>query len=472
MRSYLSVLVFGLLLMQSGCVTSRHMPEGLDFSGPQRAAKQLEFLADRTWLDENEQRQSEQQIFDAAFAMIAEAKSLVLLDMFLFNPYQGAHKENHRALSGELTAALIAQKQRYPALEVVVITDPVNTVYGGLPSPQFEQMRGADIRVIETNLPKLPDSNPAYSMIWRTLLRPFGNAPGDLLPNPIGEGRVSLRSYLALLNFKANHRKTLITDSPAGLVALVTSANPHDGSSAHDNVALKFMGNAVVDLLNTERAVLALSNQSLKYPADIKTSATAEPVETLQVLTEGGIRRGILAMINAAEKGDRLDLSMFYLSERAVVSALAKAQQRGVIVRALLDPNKDAFGRKKNGIPNRQTGAELEQAGASVRWCDTFGEQCHAKLLLWQGRSGEAAMIVGSANFTRRNINNLNLETSVLLTGNTNTQAINAAANNFEDYWSNRDNKTFSTEYSRYEDTSMRRRWMYRFMEWSGISTF
>ncbi len=50
---------------------------------------------------------------------------------------------------------------------------------------------------------------------------------------------------------------------------------------------------------------------------------------------------------------------MFYLSERQIIKALIAAQQRGVQVRVLLDPNKDAFGREKNGIPNRQVAAEL-----------------------------------------------------------------------------------------------------------------
>ncbi|MFU8869003.1 carboxyl transferase domain-containing protein, partial [Natronococcus sp.] len=42
------------------------------------------------------------------------------------------------------------------------------------------------------------------------------------------------------------------------LVALVMSANPHDGSSAHGNVALAVRGAVVHDLLRSEQAVLAL----------------------------------------------------------------------------------------------------------------------------------------------------------------------------------------------------------------------
>ncbi len=39
-----------------------------------------------------------------------------------------------------------------------------------------------------------------------------------------------------MLNFKANHRKILITENEA----LITSANVHDASAYHSNIALWF----------------------------------------------------------------------------------------------------------------------------------------------------------------------------------------------------------------------------------------
>ncbi|HCD06420.1 MAG TPA: phospholipase, partial [Methylophaga sp.] len=72
----------------------------------------------------------------------------------------------------------------------------------------------------------------------------------------------------------------------------------------------------------------------------------------------------------------------------------------GVRLRVLLDPNKDAFGREKNGVPNRPVAHELMQAGATVRWCDTHGEQCHAKWLMHRGAEGQSMMLLGSTNLT------------------------------------------------------------------------
>ena len=211
-----------------------------------QSAESVTFLADLSWIDAQGTRHLEQQIFDATLGMIERAQTLIVLDMFLFNAWQGPVRETHRGLSAEISDALLAKKQDRPDIAITVISDPVNAVYGGLLSPHLEAMRVAGIDVVLTDLTQLQDSNPIYSGIWRWLIRPFGNSEGTALPNPFGPGRVSVRSYLTLLNFKANHRKLLISDDGTGdFQALVSSANPHDGSSAHRNVAIQFSGNAV-----------------------------------------------------------------------------------------------------------------------------------------------------------------------------------------------------------------------------------
>jgi len=49
-------------------------------------------------IDTNGERQLEQQIFDAILEMINSADQFILIDMFLFNDWQGPVKESHRAL--------------------------------------------------------------------------------------------------------------------------------------------------------------------------------------------------------------------------------------------------------------------------------------------------------------------------------------------------------------------------------------
>lgn len=466
--------IVGALLALSGpmtaCQNLKGLPNGVSFEGKPIATTEVDFVADTTWIDQTGQRHVQQAIFDEVFRLIAAANKQIVLDMFLYNDFQGSPPEKTRALAGDLTRALIAKKLDRPNIDIVVITDPVNTLYGGLSSPYFERLEAAGIRVVTTNLYQLRDSNAVYSLFWRIFAKPFGNTIATTLPNPIGPGRVSLRSYLELANFKANHRKVFIADQGNDYVGFVSSANPHDGSSAHRNAAIRFTGAAVADLLASENAVLILSGQP---PVEIDIPVNQEAFgPTIQVVTEGKIKHAILSRLDQASADDNVDIMMFYLSDRTIIGALKRAQARGVKLRILLDPNKDAFGREKNGIPNRPVAHELTRANIPVRWCQSQGEQCHTKMILIHSQHGNSAMISGSANLTRRNLTDFNLETDVVVEGPSSTPAISDASRYFEDAWLNLRNRQYSVAYEVYEDSSWWRRQLYLFMEWSGISTF
>lgn len=464
-----------VLVLPYGCQGLRDLPEGLSFAGPRRPVTQIEFLHDLTWVDPAGERHVDQQIFDGVLEIIDGAERFIVLDMFLFNPYLGDAPAPTRLLSEELTNALLERKRAIPGIEIILITDPVNTVYGGMSSDELDALREHGIDIVITKLDALRDSNPVYSFFWRLFVRPFGNGEGDLLPNPFGEGRVSLRSYLRLLNFKANHRKTIIADDGDDIAALVASWNPHDGSSAHTNVAIRFTGSAALDLLETENAVLDFSGATRFAPSiapSLSSARTDTSAVTLQVVTEHEIENAVIDSIGAAGRGDRLSLAMFYLSDRDVIGALESAQARGVGVRVLLDPNKDAFGREKNGIPAHPVARELRAAGMPVRWCDTHGEQCHIKMLLVDAADGSSTLIAGSANFTRRNLENFNLETDVIARGPGGSRVFADARGLFELMWHNEPERRISADYPVYADESIVKRVLYRFMEASGISTF
>jgi len=454
----------------------RPLPEGISVSTPLRPAEGLRFLADETFVDAAGERRIEQQIFDRVLAHIERAERLIVLDMFLFNDFAGdPDGANMRPLSGEVAEALIRRKQERPELRAILITDPINELYGGLDVAIFDRMEAAGIELVGTELRHLRDSNPAWSGLWRLCCQWFGNsANGGWLSNPVGGEKVTLRSLLALLNFKANHRKTLVADSPTGWVGLVTSGNPHDASSAHSNIALEFQGAAALDLLSTEKAVVAFAAPELDWPEVVDAPAPpADPgAVTVQTLTEADIRDAVLAALKAAGPGDRVDLAMFYLSHRAIIRQLKAARGRGVVVRALLDPNHDAFGREKNGIPNRQVAEELHKTGIEVRWCNTQGEQCHDKLILIRKADGRAELIAGSANYTRRNLDDYNLETSARVIAPIDAQVITNAAAWFERRWSNEQQRGYSLPYEHYAEDGWFKPLLYRVMEATGLSTF
>ncbi len=474
-RRVLRLILLALLVAWIGmAVVHRYkpLPPGIGVAMPVRAADAVTFLADYTWLDPGGGRRIDHRIFDRVLERIGAARQLVVLDMFLFNDFAGnADGPDMRPLSDQVEDALIERLAEVPGLRAVLITDPINQLYGGIESERLERLRRAGVEVVVTDLARLRDSNPAWSGFWRLCCRWAGNSDdGGWLPNPVGPGKVSLRTWLRLVNFKANHRKTLVADSPAGWAGLVTSGNPHDASSAHGNVALEFIGPAALDLIVTEASVAAFSGAPLQGLPEARPPAPVAGVE-IQVLTEAAIRDAALAAIDAAGRGDRVDLAIFYLSHRGVIRALKRAAARGAIVRVLLDPNRDAFGAEKSGIPNRPVARELVDAGIEVRWCATRGEQCHSKFLQVVG-DRRAELIAGSANFTRRNLDNLNLETNVRLAGPVTYPALSAAAAYFERRWTNEGGRIHSRPYAEFAEDSRLRYWRYRLMEFSGLSTF
>ena len=450
------------------------LPAGINVAMPMRAAEQVQFLVDYTYTDAQGQRQKEQVIFDQVFAMINQARRMIVVDMFLFNDYVGKSTTTQRALSAQLTQALINKRQTEPDVQITVITDPINTVYGGQFNDNFIQLRRAGVEVVQTDLRPLRASNPLWSGFWYMCCQWIDNNPeSGWLPNPLGNQKITLRSYFSLFNFKANHRKTIITDAPEGWQALVTSGNPHDASSWHDNIAIKFSGHAALDVLDTERAVAKFSGVELPVIITGNPKPLQPAQAQLQILTEGKIRDALLNSLQSAVPKDQIDIAVFYLSHRGIINAIKQAHQRGVIIRVVLDPNEDAFGRKKNGIPNRQVAMELSDADVPVRWCNTTGEQCHSKILIKTSqKTGQSELILGSANFTRRNLDNLNLETDVRYIAPNSDTTIRDAKAYMQRIWANENGQHITLHYGQYKDESTLKYWWYRFSEWSGLSTF
>ncbi len=71
---------------------------------------------------------------------------------------------------------------------------------------------------------------------------------------------MSFGQLARLLNFKSDHRKLAITgDDHGSLLGIVSSANPHDASSAHSNIGLRLEGPALLPLLQSSLAVARMS---------------------------------------------------------------------------------------------------------------------------------------------------------------------------------------------------------------------
>jgi phosphatidylserine/phosphatidylglycerophosphate/cardiolipin synthase-like enzyme len=512
-RAHLGIAaaLLSLLLIAAPFFFSQNgeMPPGTSQATPALPVERVDVFFDHTAHDpETNERVIVQTIFDEMQRRVRNAKSLVVADFFLWNDFQGAVREDHRALASEWAETLLWKKREAPDADILVLTDAINRGYGRQEPAFFHRMRDAGIHVVFTDLDRLPDSNPLYSAPARFYGAALSRIPAvrawldgvvsfNLL-NADGPPMTRLQLF-RLLHLKANHRKVLLTDDGSdALHLLVTSLNPADGSSAHDNIAIAVAEGPARAALASEIACMRWSMGKpgawlTDDPDEIRAALdraearsrrrpaapTSDDPPRAAWVTEGAIREAILRMIGETADGDVLRLGMFYLSERAVIDELVQAARRGVEVRLILDANKDAFGRTKNGIPNRPVARELlrrtARSGAlQVRWADTHGEQFHIKAMSVTGTRRETSrLIAGSANWTRRNLCDLNLEANLVVE---NAPIACAAYNrHFDRLWNNADGLSSTLAADAWLERGidgLAKEVLYRIQESSGLSTF
>jgi hypothetical protein len=503
-------VLLGVLLVPYLDFRKVELPAGTDLKSPDFAFADAQVLIDRTsWDAQAECVVLQHTIFDTVLGEIRAAETCIIADFFLWNPWTGALEASGalRSLAEELADALIAKRRLHPKMPIVVITDPINRIYGDQAPEFYARMADAGIAVVFTDLTQLPDSNRVYApqmQFWsETVVVEEAEEPilpsGRYLPNPFDSSgeKLTLAQMGRLLYFKANHRKVLVTGRVGDRWRLVVgSFNPANGSANHSNVAALVEGPVAVYAAESE---LAVAEWSSADPANVQDEAAlsvawniAESRKLLPALSalplarmgqpsvawrsEGAIQEELVAQLDAAGEGTRVDAAIFYFSDRLVVEAMKGAILRGASVRVLMDVNRDAFGRAKSGVPGRPVAAELMELAQThaieIRWAATHGEQYHLKVLRLVG-PGQDVLMLGSANWTRRNLGNLNLEADLIFNGASAQGAVFDAY--FESLWSNGLGAEESLPYADWAESGWSLFWktgLYRFQEWSGASTF
>ena len=439
-------------------------------------AADLAFIADITAADAYGRPVVSQAIFNQLLDIVRAARVFVVLDYALIG---GAPLAGSPALGAQLQDALLERHRALPALKVLLISDPANETAGGpAASAVLQLLRSAGMEVVITDPGVLRDSNPLYSGLWRLT--------ASWWDTPAGPLRGATQRY----NFKHDHRKVIIADDGHGaLTGMVGSANPQDAQGLWSNVAVRLAGEPLDVLLASELALARASGwrgDAAQFSAalaagapaatpGVPVAAPAAPTARVQTLTEGAISEALLAQLNAAGRGDAIDVTAFKLADRGVIRALLAAAGRGASVRVLLDPGEDEQ-LTTGGIPNQPMASELESrsdGAVRVRWYRTHGERFHSNLVMVYGQE-RLWFMAGSANLTRRSLADYNLEADAAVEVSRSAALATQVLGYFDTLWSNRAalGIEYSSDFAVFANPSQADYWLTRVMEASGASAF
>ncbi|KPQ22387.1 MAG: Phosphatidylserine/phosphatidylglycerophosphate/cardiolipin synthase family protein [Halomonas sp. HL-93] len=185
--------------------------------------------------------------------------------------------------------------------------------------------------------------------------------------------------------------------------------------------------------------MIDLGDSGIQLPSYTPPEEPATGELSLQYTTERQTLHNVLDTIEQAGEDDELWLAMYYLADREVVNALTDAARRRAQVSLILDPNKKAFGRKKSGLPNRPVVEELMEntdGEVRVRWYDVEVEEFHPKMMMLR-QANQSTIISGSTNFTSRNLDNYNLEASLMISGPNDADVMREVDDYFLMLWHN-----------------------------------
>ena len=280
---------------------------------------------------------------------------------------------------------------------------------------------------------------------------PLDENGNKIFPNLIetdGE-KLTLKQIIEALHLKSNHRNVLIAGHKNNKSrAIIGSFNPSNNSIYNSNLAVLVQG-VVADY--AAKSELAIAKWSLNEKESdlinninrinqllINKSSYDEFVSDysgITYLSEGKIKNVILKLLDNTNDSTRIDICMLYLSDKDVLKSIESSARQGSKIRLILDQNLNAFGIKKNGIPNQNTVRKLKSLARDfdleIRWANTLKNgQYHSKALRIYDYQRDF-LLLGSANFTRKSLGNYNLEANLLL------DSVLAVNRNFDYYFDN-----------------------------------
>ena len=346
-------------------------------------------------------------------------------------------------LAPALSDALLLRKRQRPNIKILIVTDPRPELYGGTAARTLSTLERAGVVVARTRLERMRDSDPLYSSWWRLAVGWWS----DAFDEPAGED--SLTGRLRRHNFKANERRLIVADDGAGgWTSLVMSAA----------AGIDIRGHLARDIVASELRIATWSTDDDRLPAAPPVDDRGVGAIDARFVTEGAIQGVLRDAIGVAGNGDSIKIAVQAFDERQIVSAVARAAERGAHVQLLLDPEL---------APNQAAAGELRAAAAGnvdVRWRghDAHGAAGYAVI---QHR-GDVWIVMGSASFTRRGLDDLNLDADIELHMPVRAGPARGALELFDRQWSG------GAVYAAHADESPGTYWRYRLADATGSGMF
>ena len=489
-------LIAGTIAFTVSCSTIKTPPLGINYESPIRETENAEFHYDLTYLDKDGNIQYDRNLWDATYKVIDNAKDYLIVEMFLFNDLYNKDKEHFPEFAKEYTERLVKKQKENPNLKVYILADENNNFYGAFEHPFITSMKNAGINVIIVDIFKLKDTFPWYSPFWRTFIKPMGNPQnkgwitnfyGDMWP------KLTIRNLLRALNVKADHKKVFLNEKEV----VVSSANIHDPSYFHENIAIYTDGPIVKDVLHNLQLVAKFSDSEINVDGsdrrmeNIMNSGSNDKTETdektlnsenqkennvkqinneeneqnvkektsinseknsitdteghtykIQYLTEGAIGKHLDEDIDSLKVGDELLMGMYFLADKGVIDRLIRAANRGVKIRIIFDRSRDAFGMSTNGLPNKPVSKKLKKktkGKIEIKWYFTNNEQYHTKITLMKKTDGNVIINAGSANLIKKNIRGYIMDANFRILTTQNSKISKDIYEYFDRLWENKD---------------------------------
>ena len=521
-------LVAGIIAFTVSCSTIKTPPLGINYESPIRETENAEFHYDLTYLDKDGNIQYDRNLWDATYKVIDNAKDYLIVEMFLFNDLYNKDKEHFPEFAKEYTERLVKKQKENPNLKVYILADENNNFYGAFEHPFITSMKNAGINVIIVDIFKLKDTFPWYSPFWRTFIKPMGNPQnkgwitnfyGDMWP------KLTIRNLLRALNVKADHKKVFLNEKEV----VVSSANIHDPSYFHENIAIYTDGPIVKDVLHNLQLVAKFSDSEINVDGsdrrmeNIMNSGSNDKTETdektlnsenqkennvkqinneeneqnvkektsinseknsitdteghtykIQYLTEGAIGKHLDEDIDSLKAGDELLMGMYFLADKGVIDRLIKAANRGVKIRIIFDRSRDAFGMSTNGLPNKPVSKKLKKhtkGKIEIKWYFTNNEQYHTKITLMKKTDGNVIINAGSANLIKKNIRGYIMDSNFRILTTQDSKMSKDIYEYFDRLWENKDG-LFTINFDDEPTTSGFSDFMYKILDATQLGSF